>query len=205
MSSFRFAKWLAARCVPLALLLCPLGAKSAQVGPEFFGTGSRLVNFDSTPDGAAIPSGTLLGNLYSTYGVLFGDHDWVQDWTGLVVSPPNRADGSLDGLGPLDCYFPDGVMAVGAYGFDFVLETFDESDALIERVTWTDGTAGLFSANELGFLGISASRPIFHARFSRYWIDQWAYGFEIDNLYFAPLQPTSSGAASWGRIKSLYR
>lgn len=59
----------------LAWIACPatiVWGGAIQVGPDYFGTGSRLVNFDTTPDGAAIGNDEHLGALYSGWGVTFG-------------------------------------------------------------------------------------------------------------------------------------
>ncbi len=194
--------------LPLAfalLLAAGVHGEPLQVGPGYFGPTSHLVNFDTSPGGTQIPNHAVLGSIYAEWGVTFGANDGVTNWPNIGTSLPNMAWGSSDGLEPIDCLFPSGVYAVGAYGFDFALEAFDSEGGLIYRVAYTDGTAGLYSPNEIGFLGIASDVPIHHARFSRYWSAQWAFGFEIDDLRFTTEQPVPTRSTTWGRIKSLYR
>jgi len=198
--------------VALVLALCailsqPRGVLAAtQVGPEFFPPSATLVNFDVAPDGTPLPNDLVLGDTYAAWGVRFGDNDGVTNWAGIATSLPNRCWGSPDGLRPIDCSFPNGVYGVGAYGFDFVLEALDASGALMLRVAYTDGTAGLFGGDqELGFLGVSSDAPIYAARFSRYWSSQETFGFEIDDLKFLSERPTPAMQGSWGRVKDRYR
>jgi hypothetical protein len=181
-----FAKRFFYVCAGL-LCLAPTEVFAAkQVGVEFFPPSTTLINFDVAPDGAPLPSGHVLDATYAAFGIYFGAEDGVTDWAGIPVSLPNRCWGSSDGLSPIDCSFPSGVSAVGAYGFDFVLEAFDRDGGLILRVGHTDGTPGLYGGSqELGFLGISSPSKLIHlARFSRYWSEQASFGFEIDDLRF---------------------
>jgi hypothetical protein len=111
------------------------------------------------------------------------------------------------GLYPITCFFDGGVHAVGAYGFDFVLKVYDESGGLVYSVSHTDGTAGLYGGREaeLGFLGVASSIPIAEAIFSRYWVDQSVYGFQIDDLHLTPEPQVGISESSWSAIKSMYR
>jgi len=193
--------------LPLVTCGLPLEAEGAAVPVDvgYFGSDARVVNFDTAPDGTPLVTGQLLGGVYAAWGITFGDEDGVTNWAGIATSPPNRAWGSPNGLNPIDCYFPGGVLAVGAHGFDFRLEVFDAGGALILSVGYTDGTAGLFSDTELGFLGIASDTPIAHARFTRYWSNQSLYGFEIDDLRFLPDASTAARRTSWGQVKSAMR
>ena len=183
-------------------------AQATQVTRDYFGAGSVLVNFDTTPAGTPIPSGTLLGSVYAEWGVTFGATNWVCDWCGIATSLPNRCtSGGPPGGGiPIDCEFPDGVSAVGAYGFDFVLSVFDKDGALIGTCSYTDGTAGLFGGDqELAFLGLASEQTIYRARFSLYWTQQWQYGFEIDDLRFVPAAgATGAHHDTFGSLKAKY-
>jgi hypothetical protein len=195
----------------VAALAFTARAESApvQVPVSYFGPSSVLVGFDRAPDDSPIADNQPLGNLYGSVGVTFGPDVVATSSDGFATSLPNRAMGgqtSSRGLLPIDCYFSGGVLAVGAYGFDFVLDVFDESDNFIYRVSFTDGTAGIYGGDaELAFLGIASDVPIHHARFSRFWTNQTLFGYEIDDLRFTPLATTASVQSTWGRLKNLYR
>jgi hypothetical protein len=176
------------------------------VGPEYFDQSSTVVNFDTTPSGVPISDGQHILDLYAEWGVTFADDVTATSTGGLATSLPNRCTGPM-GLYPINCFFPAGIHAVGAYGFDFVLRVYDASGSLIYSVSHTDGTAGLFGGreNELGFLGIASDVPISHARFSRYWTEQSIYGFQIDDLHLRPEPQVGTEPSTWGAIKSVYR
>jgi hypothetical protein len=202
------------RLAPLLVMILVASASPSRSAPQqinvgYFGPEALLVNFDRTPDGTPIADQQPLTSLYTAWGVTFGPSVVATSTDGIATSLPNRAmcgAGSERGLLPIDCYFPAGVAAVGAYGFDFVLDVFDQADAFIYRVSYTDGTAGLFGgAAELGFLGIASDTPIYHARFSRYWTNQAIYGYEIDDLRFVGNTATPTASQSWGRLKARYR
>jgi hypothetical protein len=182
-------------------------AQAIQVPPEYFGADAVLVNFDTTPAGAQIPSRTLLGSIYGDWGVTFGPTNYVCNWCGIATSPPNRCTSGSPPCGgiPITCEFPGGVSAVGAYGFDFVLSAYDKDGLLLGTCSYTDGTAGLFGDNELAFLGLASVRPIYRAEFNLYWSQQCVYGFEIDDLRFISGQLTGARGTTWGSLKAIYR
>lgn|GEM_PF-3778476 len=200
--------WMRAAIIASLLWLVPgqLVAAAWQVGSECFANGGTLVNFDITPGGLPIADGEHLTDIYSEWGITFADDVIATSTAGIATSLPNRCSGPM-GLYPIRCYFMPHVHAVGAYGFDFVLRVYDANGSLIYAVSYTDGTEGLYGGreDELAFLGIASDEPIAEAVFSRYWSDQWIYGFQIDDLHFLTEPQVGMSTTSWSEIKAMYR
>ena len=188
---------LALLVVALGLLALPqiVGAQSQQVGSDYFSTNpnTALINFDTDPASAPIADGTLLQNVYSSIGVTFDGNDRAVAFDCFGFSTPNQATGSADELEDMNVYFARAVDAVGAFGYDFIMRAYDKDGALIKEVSYTDGRVcpACGSWREQRFLGIAADRGIRRVQFLRYYQDQTACGFRIDDLQFIapPIQP----------------
>lgn len=179
----------------LALLAIPqLVGAQIQVGPDYFQQPTRtLVNFDTDPGNNPIASGALLQNVYSAYGITFDGNDQAIAFDDYGASAPNQATGSADELQGINVYFARGADAAGAWGYDFVMRAFDANGGVIMEISYTDGSPCPEPGNfrEQRFLGIAGDRPIYQIQFGRYYQDQLACGYRIDDFQFLqqPLPP----------------
>jgi hypothetical protein len=184
-------------CLLLATLFAaPCRAATSQIGPGAFPGSATLITFETDPFGQPVALGTLADGIWAPLGVTFDSNDVVGDPVGgafTIHSPPNVLSGDTTvSFQPINATFAPTVSEVGAWGFDFVLEVFNQQNQSLGAITYTDGSPGLFGgANEYGFLGFSSDVPIARAEFRRAFPNNGAYGFHIDDLVFAVPEPNT--------------
>jgi hypothetical protein len=160
----------------------------APLTPADFGSSAAKITFETDPLGLPVSRGVLAGSIWSSQGVTFDSNDLVGDPPAgefTITSPPNVLSGdTVDAFQPIHAMFNPPVSRVGAWGFDFVLEVFDQQGNSLASGRHTDGSPGFFGANEVGFLGFQSSVPIATAEFRRVFPSDQAFGFHIDDLTF---------------------
>jgi hypothetical protein len=190
----------------LTLLAVPqwVGAQT-QVGADYFNQPTRtLINFDTDPGDNPIASGALLQNVYSAYDISFDANDQAVAFDNYGTSAPNQATGSADELQGINVYFARPADAAGAWGYDFTMKAFDKDGGVILQVAYSDGRpcpADPFSFREQRFLGIAADRPIYQVQFGRFFQDQVACGFRIDDFQFLRQDPPPPPTPITGNVQ----
>ena len=145
---------------------------------------ATTVSFETTPQGNPIAFDTPAANIWASIGVTFDANDDV-DGPFTLRSPPNILAGGPLGFPPIRGTFNPAVSLTGAWGFDFVMESFDSAGNSLGAIIHTDGTPGLSGGeNEFGFLGVTSSTPIATVEFRHAFPNNQAFGFHIDDLVF---------------------
>jgi hypothetical protein len=154
---------------------------------------ATTITFDTLPQGGAVPNGTAAANVWAPLGVSFDGDDTVGAPPFTIRSSPNILNPGPSTTSAIRATFNPSVSVVGAWGFDFVMEAFDEFGGSLGALTHSDGSAGLFGGGaEFGFLGVTSERPIARVEFRHAFPSNQAFGFHIDDLAYveAPLPQT---------------
>ena len=172
----------------IAIYSSPLQAATS-IQPGDLPAGHTLINFESDPTSNVVSLGTLANGIWTSLGVTFDANDWVGDPPAgafTITSPPNTLSGdNVNAFQPINASFDPFVTVVGAWGLDFELEAFDQTNNSLGSVAYTDGSPGLFGGNaEYAFIGLQSDVPIASAQFRRVFPNDGAFGFHIDDLVF---------------------
>jgi hypothetical protein len=185
-------------CAILLVLSAAVSAYAASPAtPTDFGSGATKITFETDPLGHPVSRGVLAGNIWSSQGVTFDSNDLVGDPPAgdfTITSPPNVLSGdTVDAFQSIHAMFNPPVSMVGAWGFDFVLEVFDQYGNSLASGRHTDGSPGFSGVSEVGFLGFQSSVPIATAEFRRAFPSDQAFGFHIDDLTFQQVPEPATG------------
>ena len=142
-----------------------------------------LLDFTRDADGRALANGARVENRFQSLGIGFDDDDRITREV-EIRSPPNNLTAGDQPSSSINATFDPPISLIGLWGFDFMVEAFDQRSVSLGTAIYTDGTAGLYGGDsEFGFAGIRSDKPIYRVRVSKSHNDS-AFGFHTDDWVF---------------------